>query len=128
MNNWRIILDYNIKNLKPFDQRTEKEQRDIRVMGGIASGEARRRKKTMREVLDYLLSQPTKVKDGSTIDTVEAMMTAQLRKALSGDLKATTFIRDTIGEKPVEKQEIVATVSPKMAKEFEDLVSGLDNK
>ena len=33
----------NEKNLIPFDQRTEEEQRDIRSAGGKASGVSRRR-------------------------------------------------------------------------------------
>ena len=48
----------NEKNLVPFDQRTEREQREIAQLGGIASGRARRRKRAMREAADYYLSLP----------------------------------------------------------------------
>ena len=41
----------NDTNLKPFKERSESEQREIRAMGGRASGEARRRRKTQREFL-----------------------------------------------------------------------------
>lgn len=41
----------NDANLKPFGERSESEQREIRAMGGRASGEARRRRKTQREFL-----------------------------------------------------------------------------
>ena len=39
------------KNLKPFHQRTENEQREIRSKGGIESGKSRRRKKALRLAL-----------------------------------------------------------------------------
>lgn len=41
----------NDANLKPFGERSESEQREIRAKGGRASGEARRRRKTQREFL-----------------------------------------------------------------------------
>lgn len=41
----------NDANLKPFGERTASEQRKIQAMGGKASGEARRRRKTQREFL-----------------------------------------------------------------------------
>lgn len=39
------------KNLIPFSERTEEEQRDIRSKGGKASGKARRKKKFLRDML-----------------------------------------------------------------------------
>ena len=46
----------NEKNLIPFDERTESEQREIARMGGIASGKARREKQQTRQILSELLS------------------------------------------------------------------------
>ena len=48
----------NEKNLIPFNERTESEQREIAQKGGIASGAARRRKRSMRQAADYYLSLP----------------------------------------------------------------------
>ena len=48
----------NEKNLIPFNERTESEQREIAQKGGIASGAARRRKRSLREAADYYLSLP----------------------------------------------------------------------
>lgn len=48
----------NENNLRPFDQRTESEQREIRQKGGIASGEARRRKKAIQEVMEAIDEMP----------------------------------------------------------------------
>ena len=46
------------KNLIPFDQRTEEEQKRIRTAGGIASGAARRRKRNLKQAADLYLSLP----------------------------------------------------------------------
>ena len=43
------------KNLIPQSERTKDEQREIARMGGIASGKARREKKTIRNILSDLL-------------------------------------------------------------------------
>ena len=48
----------NEGNLIPFNERTESEQRQIAQKGGIASGAARRRKRSMKEAADYYLSLP----------------------------------------------------------------------
>jgi hypothetical protein len=44
------------ENLIPFTERTEEEQRRIATQGGIASGEARRQKKSLREKAKLLMS------------------------------------------------------------------------
>lgn len=49
------------KNLIPQNKRTKDEQREIARQGGIASGEARRQKKAIREILSELLDG--KIKD-----------------------------------------------------------------
>ena len=43
------------KNLIPQNKRTKEEQREIARMGGIASGKARREKKTIQKILADLL-------------------------------------------------------------------------
>ena len=50
----------NEKNLIPFDERTENEQREIARQGGIASGIARREKKTVQKILNDFLSTAAK--------------------------------------------------------------------
>jgi hypothetical protein len=97
----------NEQNLKPFDQRTEKEQREIRSKGGKASGEARRARKTLREELLALLSQDIKTKNGESMNTQVAMSSSLIKEALKGNTKAFELVRDTIGEKPVDKVENV---------------------
>lgn len=90
------------ENLKPFSERTEDEQRKIRVAGGKASGRARREKKTMKAMLDYLLEKKITNNNGKKATTLEAMMTAIIARAIKGDVKAAQFVRDTIGEVPTQ--------------------------
>jgi hypothetical protein len=97
----------NEQNLKPFDQLTEKEQREIRSKGGKKSGEVRRARKTLREELIALLSEDIQDKNGNTVNTQIAMSSSLIKQALKGNTKAFELVRDTIGEKPVDKVENV---------------------
>lgn len=94
-------------NLKPCKTTQEAQKRGR--LGGIASGRAKRKKKTMREALEILLALNTQDEDGNEMETVEALSVALVRRALSGDVKAYEVIRDTIGQKPVQKQDINLT-------------------
>ena len=111
-------------NLKPFGELTAEEQRAIAKKGGEASVKARRKKKAMRESLEILLEM--KLKNGKECDvenvksfaelkgkniTVEqALLIAQIQKALKGDTTALTFIRDTSGQAPGQKLDITGAV------------------
>jgi hypothetical protein len=100
-----------------FLNMTPEERREAGRKGGIASGEAKRRKKAMRERLEVLLELPLKsgkradldnIKNltalkGANITVEDALMLAQIQKALKGDTAAAIFVRDTVGEKPGDK-------------------------
>lgn len=95
----------NEENLNPI--RTEKEARELGRKGGIASGEARRNKKTMKEMLDYLLEKEIEnSRTGEKVTYREAILTSAIKKAIKGDIKASQFIRDTAGEMPATKTEV----------------------
>jgi hypothetical protein len=87
--------------LKPV--RTKEEARERGRKGGIASGIARREKKTFRATLELLLDRKL---EGSSLTGREAVAVALFEKAMSGDVKAFQELRDTVGEKPVDKQEL----------------------
>ena len=54
--------------------------------------------------------------------TVQQMsLIAQAQKAIKGDAQALAFLRDTAGEKPVERVEVNADIS-KATEEIEDLI------
>ena len=90
------------KNLKPQNTRTKEEQKEIARKGGIASGKARRERKTFKEELLLLLESG---------DNQSKVSVALLKKAMKGDTKAFEVIRDTIGEKPIERQEVKEVTS-----------------
>ena len=85
----------NEQNLKPI--RDSQRARELQEKAAEKQRENIARRKTLREELLALLSKG---------DTQTRISLAQLEKALSGDTKAFEVIRDTIGEKPTDKQEI----------------------
>ena len=97
----------NEQNLKPQNKRTKEEQRAIAKQGGIASGEARRKKRDLKLAIQVLLETDIKGKNGEVKSGAEAIAIAQFQKALKGDTRAFEVIRDTAGQKPVEKVEQV---------------------
>lgn len=99
----------NEKNLIPFDQRTEEEQRDIRSAGGKASGVSRRRKRSLKEAADLYLSLPVSDRkmwnkisrrgvDPDDIDNQMAMIIGLTMAATAGDARAAKVIVDLLGE------------------------------
>ena len=85
----------NNENLIPI--RTKNEAREKGKKGGKKSGESRRERKQLREELLMLLSEN---------DMQSKLSLALINKALSGDVRAFEAIRDTIGEKPMDKHEV----------------------
>lgn len=92
----------NEKNLKPISKRTPSELREMTRKGGIASGKARRAKKTFKELLKIALEMRTK--NGNT--NAEEIVASLILKAQSGDVKAFEAVRDTIGEKPKDNVDV----------------------
>lgn len=102
-----------------FQNMTPEQRRENGRKGGIASGEAKRKKKAMKDRLEILLEMPLKsgkisdieaIKNfamlkGKNITVYDAMMIAQIQKALKGDTTAAAFVRDTAGENPSMKVE-----------------------
>lgn len=89
-----------------------KKAAELGSAGGIASGIAKREKRTMREIAEIILSKDVMTSDG-VVTGKYAILAKVIKKALKGDLQAATFIRDTIGEKPTDKQEITGNLGVK---------------
>jgi hypothetical protein len=100
------------KNLKPFDERTENEQREIAQKGGIASGASRRRKKALRTALKEAVAmrldelhpdmqagimKAAKLSDGE-LTVSDAILGSIIRNACRGDPHMMRILLDTIGE------------------------------
>lgn len=96
----------NLKNGVATQFQAGDKQAEIASKGGIASGEARRRKRDIRLALEALLEKDITDKRGNTMSTAEAIALKQVEKALKGDTKAFEVVRDTAGQKPMEKVEV----------------------
>ena len=108
----------NEQNLIPNSERTPNELRQQTQKGGIASGEARRRKRDIRLALEALLEKDITDKHGNTMSTAEAIAIKQIEKALKGDTKAFKVVRDSAGQKPSDKIDL--TVNDDSAKEMDE--------
>ncbi len=83
-------------NLRPLNTRNQKERKEIAKMGAEASNKKQKEKKLLKDSLLLLLE---------TDRGQEMMCTALLERAKTGDTKAFEVIRDTIGQKPIDKSE-----------------------
>lgn len=119
----------NNKNLKKGNPKTQfksgQKAAESGSKGGIASGIAKREKKAMKDTLATLLSMPLNNNEAADIETIqsvaalkgknitvqEAIMLAQVQKAIKGDTKAAEFIRDSSGNKIKEELSLSGTVN-----------------
>lgn len=104
----------NEKNLIPFNERTESEQREISQKGGIASGAARRRKRSMRQAADYYLSLPETDRrrvnamlrdqiEPEDVDNQMAVIVGIAEQAKRGNPQAATVLLKMLGEETVQE-------------------------
>ena len=112
----------NQENLRKFTDMTPEEHRELSKKGNKASTESKRARKTMKEMLDILLSKDIKTAGGENTNALEVMMTKLVQEAMNGSIKAITIIRDTIGEKPVEMIQFNPTQDD--INNIQDLVDG----
>ena len=99
----------NEKNLIPMDQRTKSEARELGKKGGIASGAARRRRRSLKEAADLYLSLPVTDRrkankllrrqvDPEDIDNQMAMIAGLTDAATDGDARAAAVLVKLLGE------------------------------
>ena len=101
----------NKQNIKPYEYTSEQSREEAAIngqKGGIASGVAKRKRKSMREALEKLLADKIKTTKGE-MQTQEALLLAAVAQGIKGNMRAIEFIRDTIGEKPSDKTQLVDT-------------------
>ena len=98
---------------------TEEEARK----GGQKSGETRRKKRDLKMCLNILMEQEVSdEEDGNTMSGAEALALKAFREALDGNPKFWEIVRDTAGQKPVEKV-MVAEVEQSTLDDIEALVA-----
>lgn len=96
----------NLQKGKRFDSHDEFARKAQKK-----STEVQAERRTLKEGLLLLLNEQLKDKDGKVTEktTQDAIIAGLVKRAVSGDTRAFEIIRDTIGEKPIER---VANVTP----------------
>ncbi len=108
----------NEQNLRPSEYKLSQEEAK---KGGKASGEARRRKRDLRQALELLLERDYTDKNGNTLSGTEAITAKLFEQAMKGNIKAFETIRSTVGQDPVQKV-MVADVEQSVVDEVERMV------
>lgn len=112
----------NEQNLRPGEYQLSQEEAK---KGGIASGEARRRKRDIRQALELLLEKEYRDKNGNSITGTEAITAKLFEQAMKGNIKAFETIRDSVGQKMPERI-MIAEVDQTIIEEVERAVMGDD--
>lgn len=121
----------NPQNLFQNSERTPEERKKVASKAGKASGVARKKYKTYREVLESLLGATADpdmimtaakkvVKGNMTIS--EALVMVALTKALNGDFAFWKEIKETMEGKQAQKLEIEGLIT------LEDLIKKVEDK
>lgn len=81
-------------NVIPANRRTHEENVANGRKGGLKAAENRKERMLFKEAIEKQLG-----------DSLENIVAALMKKAARGDVPASVFLRDTIGEKPTDKIE-----------------------
>lgn len=105
----------NEKNLIPANKRSLSEARENGRKGGLKSGEARRKKKSMKQVANYLLSLPVveelqeeMIQSGIVSDDADnqtALVFSMMQRAIKGNVTAAQFIANITGSTAMTEAE-----------------------
>ena len=87
-------------NVIPASMRTHEENVANGRKGGLKAAENRKERLLFKEAIEKQLG-----------DSLDNIVGAMIQEAQKGNVQATTFLRDTIGEKPTDKVDMSANVS-----------------
>lgn len=115
------------EDLIPVTMRSKEEAKAISSRGGIASGEARRQKRTFRQIAEMLAERKIVVgtpdgKEDATFGV--AVVLAQYQKAIKGDTRAAAYLTNLLGEEQLANVSNT-TIVVKSADEA-DRISNID--
>lgn len=114
----------NLRPCKTLDERTKEEAAKIQKEGLAKSHESARKRQTIREICEYMLALPLSDRSAVTDEKAqqmveqiqeatgrkptlyEAITAAQVAAAMDGNTKAAAFVRDSVGDKPVEQVHV----------------------
>lgn len=86
------------ENMIPMNKRSPEEQKRICSMGGKASGESKRRAKTLKEAAKALGEEVIVNSNGDQATRNYVIVMQQFNAAMQGNLKAAQFIAKLLGE------------------------------
>lgn len=122
------------EDLIPLNQRTKDEQKEIARQGGIASGAARRRKKTYAELAEIIGTQKVSEENGRKLkklgvtngdQTNDALAVARIFLGMqAGNPKMTELWLKLRGEMPKEVTDVNMSVSNEPKVILEDYDDG----
>jgi hypothetical protein len=101
------------ENIEPYKYDAEKARVAGKV-GGVKSGEAKRKKKLLRELLNELLERQNNLvidENGDPMTNAAIMAVKAIDAASGGDWKAWELVRDTAGQKPVDRVKMQTDVN-----------------
>ena len=124
----RKMSENSLKNLKP----NTFNDCEIAKKAQQKSVESRKKNQTLAELMKIaLLLQNEETGETNNI----AITNALIAKAIKGDVSAYQTIRDTIGEKPTDKQEVIGNlgiekifITPKEAKQTDKHIDDIINE
>lgn len=94
------------EDLKPV--RTKEEAKRRGRAGGIASAAARRERKSFEATLKAILDTP--MEELESLSPRLAICKGMIMKAAAGDKPAADWVRDTVGEKPMDSMQLDAVI------------------
>ena len=118
------MSENSLNNLKKANPLNNFHNPEVARKAQQKSAQKRREHKALAELMKIALTLPNE--ETGEINEV-AITNAMIAKAISGDVSAYQTIRDTIGEKPTDKQEIKGCGDAPLAFTFNILpVKGTD--
>ena len=109
---------------------TSEQARENGAAGGRASQAAQRKKKLLRDHLIELMEMknPLVLDENGDPQTNAAIMSIKaIDEALKGDWKAWELVRDTAGQKPIERM-VIADVDAETLADVERMVEGAEDE
>ena len=110
------------------------EEKSIQAAGGRAVQAALKQRRSFAETIDIMLRRPANTEDiakyGLNKDAtqLDAITAAAVMQAAKGNIKAQEYLRDTAGEKPIDRQEISGNIITDADKSLIDKIQKrLDN-
>lgn len=119
----------NLRPCKTLDEMPREEAEKMRTEGRTKGHETKRRRQTIREICEHMLALPLSDREAVTDEKAqqmivqieqatgrkptlyEAITAAQVAAAMDGNTKAAAFVRDSVGDKPIDQVQVSEAVT-----------------